>query len=478
MAQADQSSWRSRGSNRRTTWILLLGLAGVIASQPASAFGFSKDRLDAWISAKDAELAELRKTDVAKGMDWLGKAASLSSFAYRCASEMVEHDRHLCSETAVAEGVSKATGLVEESVHKGILAAIKGIGKLAKRVGAKTISRAALKVAPKVLGPLGATMAAAEMGWAIGTELHSRFVEPAIKDRLAQRAKEQDAAMQRQLSLLRTDRDVAMEYRNLLTSYGFERANHYLDGVLDSRAGVAESNATTEITVERSPTQTPRAPEETARGPNDQTEEDPFREEARDARRERMLALVRPGMRQRRDFLKGAERGSLGPIPSPNGVFVPVLTDEPSPVLTDGSARTGPGVQPVAIEDPDGCVSPSCANILQDSTATLQCIGSLDQSGWSMSYTYAVTGGLLQDIMADTAELCARTAPEGHCRQTLQADVTNLSQSRDTNISSTRKLLGDTWRLADGPSGQGGWSDFWNRSGCSKPPWYSAGNAP
>lgn len=470
MAQADQSSWRSRGSNRRTTWILLLGLAGVIASQPASAFGFSKDRLDAWISVKDAELAELRKTDVAKGMDWLGKAASLSSFAYRCASEMVEHDRHLCSETAVAEGVSKATGLVEESVHKGILAAIKGIGKLAKRVGAKTISRAALKVVPKVLGPLGATMAAADMGWSIGTELHSRFVEPAIKNRLAQRAKEQDAAMQRQLSLLRTDRDVAMEYRNLLTSYGFERANRYLDDVLDSRAGVAESNATSEIAVERSLTQTPRAPEETARDPNDQTEDDPFREEARDARRERMLALVRPGMRQRRDFLKGAERGSLGPLPSPNGAFVPVLTD--------GSARTGPGVQPVAIEDPDGCVSPSCAEIVKTSTATIECIGGLDMSGWSMSYTKAVTGVLTGDIGAKTAELCARTAPEGHCRQTLQADVTNLSQWRDTNISSTRKLLGDTWRLADGPSGQGGWSDFWNRSGCSKPPWYSAGNAP
>ena len=478
MAQADQSSWRSRGSNRRATWILLLALAGVIASQPAWAFGLSKDRLDAWISTKDAELAELRKTDVAKGMDWLGKAASLSSFAYRCASEMVKHDRHLCTETAVAEGVSKATGLVEESVDKGILAAIKGIGKLARRVGAKTVSRAALRAVPKVLGPLGATMAAADMGWSIGTELHSRFVEPAIKNRLAQRAKEQDAALQRQLSLLRTDRDVAMEYRNLLTSYGFERANRYLDGVLDSRAGVAESNATTEVAVERSPTQTPRAPEETARGPNDQTDEDPFREEARDARRERMLALVRPGMRQRRDFLKGAERGSLGPLPSPNGAFVPVLIDEPSPVLTDGSARTDPGVQPVAVEDPDGCVSPSCADFEKAAVATIDCIGSLDMSGWSISYIKAVTGVLNGDIGVKTAELCARTAPEGHCRQSLQATVTNLSQWRDANISSTRKLLGDTWRLADGPSGQGGWSDFWNRSGCSKPPWYSAGNAP
>ena len=262
----------------------------------------------------------------------------------------------------------------------------------------------------------------------------------------------------------------------MLKSHGSDRANGYLDDVLERRGEVAAVGSGGESMRARMGKEVAVAPPmfegKETRGDDGAGRVGRSGEAAteRESRKKRMLALVKPGMKERREFLENQDAP-----PNAGGAAWPVGGGIPPLVSNTGTEARGQvtPVEPGGFEDPHGCMSERCRGIMEEANSTIMCVGSQDQSGWSISYTHAVVGVLAQDIAVQAARICGEEAPVGFCRETLERDLANLRQSRDANIASTRSQLGGVWRVADGPSGRGGWSAFWASSGCDVPSWYS-----
>lgn len=157
--------------------------------------------------------------------DTLGNAMSLLSTSADCAGENLSRNRVVCRETLAGASRGQVAREVAEEVTG---AGLRQMGRVSGRLGMRTLGAAATGAA-RAVGPAGKLAASWEFGHKLGDAVYEQAVAPRIEAHLQEKARAEQQKIREQGNLLRSDRALAQEYREILLERGPEDADAYLE---------------------------------------------------------------------------------------------------------------------------------------------------------------------------------------------------------------------------------------------------------
>ena len=152
-------------------------------------------------------------------------AMNLVSYTADCTGENLSANRALCRETLTGMAGEETAWEVAEEVADNSLGRL---GKMSGKLGKGGLGSAAGKVL-RAVGPAGKLADAYGFGSTVGTAISDRVVSPRMEAHYREQERREREKIQEQTDLLRSDRFVAAEYRELLRERGAKEANAWLD---------------------------------------------------------------------------------------------------------------------------------------------------------------------------------------------------------------------------------------------------------
>ena len=157
--------------------------------------------------------------------DTLGAGMNTLSRSADCTGENLSANRVVCRDTLT----DIAQDYVAREIADGVVnTGLKLIGKVSGRLGMDSLSAAA-RTAPRALGVVGKLTTSWEFGTRLGSGISEHVVSPRIERRHQEQERREREKIKEQTDLLRSDRFVAGEYREILRERGAKEANAYLD---------------------------------------------------------------------------------------------------------------------------------------------------------------------------------------------------------------------------------------------------------
>ena len=169
--------------------------------------------------------------------DTLETGMGVLSLSADCAGENLSGNRLVCQDTLTDIAEGHVAGKVADGV---VNTGLKQLGKFSGKLGMKTVSHAT-KGALRALGPSGKVMTSWEFGRMVGTHVSEQWAAPRVEQYLQDKAREERKKIRQQTELLKADKAVADEYRNLLRERGVDEANAYLAKQSSAARDSAES---------------------------------------------------------------------------------------------------------------------------------------------------------------------------------------------------------------------------------------------
>ena len=169
--------------------------------------------------------------------DALENSMNVLSLSADCAGENVSDHRLVCKDTLADITKSHIAGKITDKVTD---TGMRQFGKVTGKLGMKSVSRAA-KGAMRALGPTGKVIGSWNFGRSVGTELSDHLINPAIEQYLQKKGREESEKIRQHTELLKGNKAVASEYRELLMERGADEADAYLDKQFKAAGEPAES---------------------------------------------------------------------------------------------------------------------------------------------------------------------------------------------------------------------------------------------